>query len=320
MSLPRQVQAELDAADAIMQGLQPAADTQVTEPAPEPEPEPEPQPEPHMVEAAPPPEKQKTDDEETWERRYKTLQGMFNAETLRSKTAIGELEAKLDAALRKVADAKVEAPKAKAQSLVTDKDVENYGDDLVDLIKRQSTEVARSELGSKLSLLEEENAQLRERMDKVAQLQGDSARDKYFSNLGQLVPDFETLNVDQGFMGWLAEMDSISGVPRQDHLNHAFNSFDVNRTAALFNSYKELAGVTPPTKQVPRELQRQVSPGTSKASTSTTPIGRNKVWSMAEIEGHYREVTRGTYKGNEAEAARIEAEIDLATQEGRLRP
>jgi hypothetical protein len=198
--------------------------------------------------------------------------------------------------------------------LVTDKDVEDFGGDLVDLIGRKAADVVNAEM----SRLRAENAQLREEVGSVSEQQGEARRDVYFSNLERLVPDYRELNVDPDFLEWLAEVDTMSGQPRQNFLNNAFESYDVDRTAVLFDAFKELTAAAAKPKVVPKELQRQVAPGTSKASSVATTNANERIWKMSEIDRFYRDVARGTYKGNDAEQARIEAEIDQAVLEGRL--
>lgn len=314
MSLPKQVQAELEAAERIEQELQNAANPQAEPVAEEPESEPVVEPEPVLEqEPEPQPEPTKHSDDETWERRYKTLQGMFNAETARNKAEVADLKSQLKQVLSEIKESKA-APAEPQRSLVTDKDVEDFGGDLVDLIGRKAADVVNAEM----SRLKAENAQLREEMGSVTEQQGEARRDVYFSNLERLVPDYKELNVDTDFLEWLAEVDTMSGQPRQNFLNNAFESYDVDRTAVLFNSFKELIAAPAKPKVVPKELQRQVAPGTSKASSVATTNANERVWKMSEIDRFYKDVARGNYKGNDAEQARIEAEIDQAVLEGRL--
>jgi hypothetical protein len=314
MSLPKQVQAELEAAERIEQELQNAANPQPEPVAEEPEPEPVVEPEPVLEqEPEPQPEPTKHSDDETWERRYKTLQGMFNAETARNKAEVADLKSQLKQVLSEIKESKA-APTEPQRSLVTDKDVEDFGGDLVDLIGRKAADVVNAEM----SRLKAENAQLREEVGSVSEQQGEARRDVYFSNLERLVPDYKELNVDTDFLEWLAEVDTMSGQPRQNFLNNAFESYDVDRTAVLFNAFKELTAAPAKPKVVPKELQRQVAPGTSKASSVATTNANERVWKMSEIDRFYKDVARGNYKGNDVEQARIEAEIDQAVLEGRL--
>ena len=321
MSLPKQVQAQVEEAERLERELLEQAnpstpetpvEAEQTEEPTEEVTEGEPLTEPEVLEAEPEPVKQTED--ETWERKYKTLQGMYNADVPRLRNEVADLKSQLETAIARLDAASKKTEEAPVERLVTDKDVEDFGSDLVDLIKRQATEVAQQQIDR----LKEENAQLRQELNGVSERQGDIARQTYFADLARMVPDYEDINVDQRFLDWLSEVDPLSGHQRQEFLNNAFNTYDVARTAILFNAFKELTGSAPKPKAPPKELVRQVAPGTSKSSTQTIVNTNEKIWSMAEIDRFYKDVARGVFKGNDAEQARIEAEIDLAVQEGRL--
>ncbi len=327
MTIPKQVQAQLEEVERIdaeiLAAQQPPADVPPeveTPPAPEPpkdtpavESDVPPAPAP---EAATIPEAPKVG-EDTWERRFKSLKGKYDAEVPRLTTELKDLRRDL-AALTEATKAKPPEP---TKPLVNEKDVENFGSDLLDVIDRKAREVAATMVGTEMAELKAENQTLREQVDGVSERQGSSDRRTYFAELGHQVPDWETINVDEGFIEWLSEVDPLSGRPRQDYLGTAFANHDVPRTAALFNTYKQLtAPPASPAKVTPPDLERQVAPGTSKASASSPPNpAAEKVWSMSEIDTFYRAVSKGEYRDNPTEAARIETEIDLAVASGRLR-
>ena len=319
MSLPKQAQEQLEEIERWEQEMAAANSPDQTSETEEQQGQQPVEQEAQPLEQAPPTDLKQPDDE-VWERKYKTLQGMFNAEVPRLKSEVTDLKNQLSAAIARLDLASSEKPESKptkSQRLVTDKDVEDFGGDLVDLIKRQATEVAQSTLSDQISRLEAENTDLRSQVTGVSERQGESARRDYFAQLERLVPDYEAVNVDQGFMDWLSEVDLLSGRQRQEYLNDAFNSFDPVRTANLFSTYKDT--VSSPTQSKPnKNLERQVAPGTSKASAANANSGNDKIWSMRDIEVFYRDVAKGVYRGNDAEQARIEAEIDLAVQQGRL--
>ena len=323
MELPDQVRRQAEAAAEFDKQME----AQAQPPAEEPEAEPTQdntdgiQPvaeEPQVLDAQPDPVA-----EQTWEARYKTLRGMFDAEVPQLHARVKELEGKLDDALTRLNDAaqpaKAKEPKA---PLVTDKDVETFGSDLIDLIKRQAEEIAAErdvEWEAKLAKAEAENARLQEQVGRVAETQGVTNRRTYFAELSKLVPDYEVLNVDDGFITWLAEVDPLSGLPRQAYMNNAFEAMDVTRTANLFLTYKQMVTPPAPEPEPRRELERQVAPGSSKSDVAPQPASNTRVWTTAEVDQFYRALSRGDYRGREQEAAQIEQQIDLAVAEGRLR-
>lgn len=321
--LPKAVQDLAEEADRISAQLQ-------GDPPSEPDPQEQQAPAAESTQApvepvVPPAAEQPKADDESWQKRYLTLQGMFNAEVPRLNTQVKELQSQLQQAIASLEAAKT-AQTAQAdtpaQKLVTEKDVEAFGGELIDLMRRQAAEVFASEKASmqaEIASLRSENVNLTKQLGGVAEKQGVNDRRAYFSELKKLVPDYEAVNVDAGFMSWLAEADPLSGVPRQAYLNNAWETFDVERTAKLFTAWKEMTGrVAQPQRQAQQELQRQVQPGASRTSVTPAANPADKVWSAREIEAYYTAVAKGQYSGRKEEAAKIEAEIDAAVASGRV--
>lgn len=308
--LPPQVQAQADEVERIEQEM--AAEVAVPQDPPTPVPEPTPEP------PAPAPPEPKPEDD-VWRNRYLTLKGMFDAEVPRLQSENKELKASLTDLNAKV-DALSKAPPEPRSRLVTEKDTEAFGEDLVDLAKRVATEVVEereAKLKDEIERLSKENGELKTQFTGVTEKQEDRDRVTYFAELKRLVPNYETLNTDEGFVSWLAEVDALSNLPRQVFLNDAYQKMDVSRTATLFNTYTKSAEPAPPL--VDPELSRQVAPGTSKSTTTPTDDPALRIFSTADVEVFYRDVSKGAYRGRDAERVRLEAEIEAAAATGRVR-
>ena len=328
MSLPKQVQMQLEEAERLQAEISGEPVVEAADGTQPPQTEPDESGQPAVDPATPvqqdsgqTPEPPKADEEQTWHNRFKTLQGKYNAEVPRLSTDVRDLKGQLTAALAKLDSFTTAKPAAPQTKLVTDKDVEVFGSDLIDVIDRKAREVAQTMVDSQVESLNSENQKLREQLGGVTDRQASSDQRGYFSELAQAVPDWEAVNVDDGFLEWLAEVDTLSGMPRQEYLNRAFQSLDTKRTVALFDAYKQRMGnpVQAAAAVDPKsQLQRQVAPGTSKASAAAPGSG-TKIWTMLEVDQFYRSITQGNYRDNEPERVRIEAEIDQAVAEGRLR-
>lgn len=322
-NIPKQVQDAADEAERLEKTLQPAAAETPEPPSGDAAPsvaQPPAQPAP-VVEAARP--------EEDWRQKYLSLQGMFNAEVPRLNAQLREQGAQL-AQLQAAAQAPPQAPPvapAPKPKLVTDKDVEVFGGDLIDLIKRQSGDVVSAErerLTGDIKTLQAENAELKKQLGGVVESQGVTRRQAYLNDLAREVPDWETLNVDPGLLKWMAEVDPLSGLQRQAYLNNAWEQYDVRRTVNLFKTFKELGQPAPaaqaPAQSAQAELARQVAPGTQRGSAP--PVGEggsDRIWTQAQIERFYTDVTKGVYATKQKELQRIETEIDQAVASGRVR-
>jgi len=312
-----------DEHDAEVAG-NPPAQAAAEPPAPAPEPAPPAQ----APDLTPPP----PGDDGDWQQKYQTLKGKFDSEVPRLSGELRETRGQLNEVLNRLDQMQPPQPQAQPAPeapLVTDEDIENFGPELADFIRRQATVVASGMTAG----LREENATLRQQVEQVGATTGQVQVDRYLTRLRELVPDYETINVDQGFLNWLGEMDPMAGVPRQAFLNTAFEARDPDRTATLFNSYKEQAGITPrqpaptpPAPQpqpgngaVPAGLETQISPGSGSGGGVPQGGTADQIWTAADIRNFTNDILRGTYKGREGEQQAIQNAIDDAIASGRVR-
>jgi hypothetical protein len=313
-----------DEHDATVAG-QPPAQAAAEPPAPAPEPAPPPQ----APEPAPP------EGDAEWQQKYLTLKGKYDSEMPRLSGELRETRGQLNEVLTRLdqmqAQPQPQPQPAPAAEAISPEDIENFGPELVDLIRRQATVVADSMTAG----LREENATLRQQVEQVGASTGQVQVDRYLSRLKELVPDYETINVDQGFLNWLGEVDPMAGVPRQAFLNTAFEARDPDRTAKLFSAYKEQAGITsrppaPPAPQpaptpnggngnIPPGLESQISPNAGSGGSAPPSGDPNQIWTAADIRNFTNDILRGTYKGREGEQAAIQNAIDDAILNGRVR-
>ena len=319
MALPRVIQDQIDQADALVAQMngQTVPNTE-TDPKPDPDPDvnPEPQPQPISQETDPKPAPVP---EETWERKYLTLKGMYDAEVPRLHSQMRELNQQVQTLIAEAATAKAQQPKQEpvsAKPLITEQDKEAFGSDLLDLIDRATEQKLAGSRDLEAQLRAEIN-ELKGKLGNVTERQVVSDKDRYEAALSAQVPDWEAMNVDQGFLAWLAEVDPVYGMPRQYALTNAYESLDANRTATIFKQYKAtLAPASRP--QANRELQRQVAPTRSHTSPApTTSVADKRVYSTADIDTFYSDWRRGMVDENEA--VQIERDIHAAINEGRIR-
>ena len=185
----------------------------------------------------------------------------------------------------------------------------------MDLIDR-ATEAKIAGFRDREAQLQAEIAELKGKMGRVDETVGVSSKELFLDRLAKQVPDWEVLNVDQGFLTWLAEVDPVYGLPRQAALNSAYEALDASRTAAIFKQYKTMTA--PQTQQNKPNLQSQVAPTRSRTSPApATSAGDKRTFTQGDIAQFYDEWRRGLI--DEAEAVRIEQEIAAASVEGRIR-
>lgn len=322
MAVPKQVADQIEAArQAQEQFSSGASDTdqapQVEEPSPNP--------------PAPAP----ADSGNEWQHKYKTLQGMFNAQVGKLQQELRETREEMQRL--QVAPAPQPAPAAPPpqapvnERYVTDKDEQEFGADTIDLIRRAAREEFSGQLTTERNRVANLEAALRTlqtdvipKVEKVASTQQVTVEQSFWRDLSNVVPDWQAINDDPSFHQWLLEVDPLTGASRQNYLETAHSKFDVARVAQFFTVWKAAAGpapavpaVTVQTKPpVASELERQISPGRGRGGDP--PSQEKKTYSRADIAKFYDDVRLNRYSGREQEKAQLERDIFLATQEGRV--
>jgi hypothetical protein len=271
------------------------------------------------------------DDEETWERRYKSLHGRYNkqettikqmGEEIRSlQQVISTLSVGPAAESAPGASPKTEAP---IEDPLTPDEINEYGEDLLRVVAKK----ARAEVEPLLRSRDEEIARLKRQLEGVNGFVQGSAKERLQAQLDERLPQWRELNTNQDFLNWLALPDPYSGGIRHDMLKAAYSQGNANRVLAFFNGFLAEEAVVAPAKGeqnqqgqvVPKvPLSSLAAPGRAKAAASDTRPAEKPVISRADIAKFYLDVSSGRYRNREADKAKFEAMIFEATREGRIR-
>jgi hypothetical protein len=317
MALPRQVEAQLRELEALekqlAEGQNPApADPEPTQAEP-PQDQQTQQAEPKPVEPTPTPTEPVVA-EEKWEQKYKTLKGMYDAEVPRLHADLRDLKAQVDS-LRKASETKpVEPAKPKAvEKLVTDADVEAFGQDLIEVQRKVAREVA-SEFRGELDAMRAENEKLREQLTSTGTQVSEAS---FEQRLYRMVPDFEAVNADPKWIAWLNEVDPLLRAPRSSVAQQAFNRGDAEGVAHYVAMFKQTIAPVEQKADKTEELERQLQPNRG-ATSAPTASPKGKVYTNADIEKMFRKAADLGTKGQSDAAKKLEAEIDAAFMEGRV--
>jgi hypothetical protein len=221
------------------------------------------------------------------------------------------------------------------QSLISEQEMQDYGPEFVDLVRRAATEIAQP--------LQEEIQQLRGQLGHVQTETSNAFLTRMHATIGGLVPNWQELNRDPNFIAWVSLPDIYSGVMRQELMQSAWNSGDANRVAAFFRAFlNEVAAVDPragqraPQPSTPTapagmpaavpgvalgtrlSLDQLATPG--RAQSSAQMPADKPVYTAQDITRFYTEVAAGKWRTREADRAAIDADIIAAQREGRIIP
>lgn len=238
-----------------------------------------------------------------WEQRYRSLDGMIQARDRQ----IEQLH-QLIAAMQQAPKAEQpETPKGK-QKLVTEKDEEAFGADLVDLARR----AAREEQGAYVEQLEARIEQLTQRLQGVAQTTAETVQDRFEAQLTAAVPEWRKIDADPTFIAWLQQSPT-----RNKLFAEAARTQAVDDVAYFFKEYAERHAQ--PATQAPAvdpRLEKQIAPGKPKTvqPPSRSPSDK-KQWTRTEIADFF---ANGKKRYSAEDFARMERDAFSAQREGRV--
>lgn len=291
-----------------------------------------PAPAPEAPAVPPAPAASEDDNGQTWKQRYHSMEGRFK----QAMTTINGMQTQMrdmgDELLRMQEFVKNSAgvtvtPQGQpTPKLVTDRDRETYGDELLDTVQRAALEAVQP----KLTALEQENQNLKRTVAQTRQ--GDLYR-----TLDQQVPNWRAINKSDRFKAWLSLTDLLSGSVRGRLLDAAFKAADAPRVVAFFQGFVNDEAATGSTEFAPRAdaqppapapaprqpalaLEALAAPGRAKPAAADTGKPADKpVFTRAQIRQFYDDVRRMVYAGRDQEKAALEAAIFAAQREGRVR-
>lgn len=250
--------------------------------------------------------------EDTWQQKYKTLKGMYDAEVPRLHAQVKELSAQMSRLQSAPEKAPAKEP-AKPTKLITDADVQTFGEDLIEVQRKVAREVAM-EFRAEIDELKADNEKLREQLNTT----GSQVLESTFEQrLHRMVPDFDAINVDPKWVEWLNEYDPILRGPRKTVAQEAFNRGDAEAVADYVKMFRQTIAPVEPPKSKTEELERQIQP--RRAATGTgQPVPKGKTYTSKEVERLFRQAADLGARGKLDEARKLEAEIDAAYMDGRV--
>ena len=176
------------------------------------------------------------------------------------------------------------------RSYLTQKDVANFGHELLNVAQR----AAMHALEPELQRIDRQNAML------GRQLAVERQRGLYAA-LDRESPGWREVDSDPSWVGWLHGLHALSGLPRQRHLDNAVMRGDAHRVVALFRDFLATRGQRAP-------QPRQERPTMASGAIYTRP----------QIAALYAAHRKGAYAGREAEWNALEADFVRAAREGRI--
>lgn len=350
-ALPKAVQKQIAEANAVAEQLQKEREDKlklVEQPPEAPPAEPAPAAgAAENVDETPPAEGKEAPQPEAWEQKYRVLQGKYNAEVPRLQRQLNDLMGRFEQTTQQLTatqnmlaslhqqraapSAGQAAAPAGQSKLVKDEEIRDYGPDLIDVMRRVAREEVAPVVDQTIQPVKQQLEQVNRQASQVADRTLQTEQEKLFATLDKEIPDWRTVNRDEGFLAWLGQPDPYSGEQRGVLLKRAYERLDIPRVLTFFRGYRnENAVVTPPAAAPApateaaagpqQKLENLVAPGTPKAGSTGAPSTAGKrIWTQAEIKKFYSDCAAGRYARMKDRRDEIERDIFAAQLEGRIR-
>jgi len=267
--------------------------------------------------------------EEVLAQKYRTLQGMYNAEVPRlhsqNRDLVGRVQQLEQLLATMSAQSTPAQPQVTQQPFITQKDIDEYGEsiDVMRKVSREEVSNLQQKIASLETYLQQVQTSVVPQVQAVAQRQAMSAEQQFWSELHTNVPNWREVNDNPGFQSWLLDIDPLTNISRQTYLEDAQRNLDASRVATFFKTWLTATGqvsnAQSVSKNVSSELEKQVAPGRSRSAGSATAAGtEGRTYSPDDIKAFFNDVRQGKYRGRETERARIERDIFAAQAQGRI--
>jgi hypothetical protein len=267
------------------------------------------------------------DQENTFEQRYRTLQGKYNAEIPALNAHVQELSHRLAqtqqllSTIQAAPQPEMSRPQSQPISSLTEEERSEYGDS-IDVMRKVSSDLLapyQRRIDELTQTIQQMQGHVLPRVEQVAKRQAESAEGAFWSALASAVPNWQDVNNDPDFHSWLLETDPLTGMTRQTYLEDAQSKLDAPRVASFFTSWLSHPSNTAQTIKPLKasELEQQVAPGRSRSTPAPQGM-QKKTYTQRDIADFYRRVSQGAFKGREAERGAIESDIFAAQAEGRI--
>lgn len=272
--LPKAIEAAAQVADEVQKGLN-TTESQVTAEADATE----------VQEVQVETQVQKAQTTDPWEQKYKILQGKYSAEVPR----LAQEKRQMAEQLKQVTSRLEELERAaNHKPLVSDQDVQEYGEGLIEVIRK----AAREEISAKDSEIEA----LKRKLSMVEDVTIQKTTDDFWKDLKRQVPDWEQINTQEAWLDWLGGMDDFAGRVRQDMLDEAQSARNADRVAKFFNAYKQQKGISQ--KKLAAELEQQVVPDSGAPSVAPSS---SKLLSIEDVRRANIQALKGKITAAELE-------------------
>lgn len=268
----------------------------------------------------------KSEDDQSWEHRYKSMKGRYDRANDQLRTLseqVASLQNVIATMQATTVNPQITDAVTQVERLITPEEESDYGSEFLSVVGKK----AKEEILPLIKKYETKIAQLEGQLQGVGGKIAQDARQQMLNQLDEKVPNWRDINRNETFLQWLQLPDLYSGAIRHELLKAAYERNDTPRVAAFFTGFlAEEAAVDPVAGGMSRSeapakpsLEQFAAPGRAKSAAATNAPTEKPIFTRAQITKFYADAAAGKYRGRDAERDRLEAQIFSAERDGRIR-
>lgn len=256
---------------------------------------------------------------DTWEARYHTLLGKYEAEVPYLTRQLEEVNKRMIDQMHMISDLNQRLSQGVPQQASQPQTPPQVPEG-VQFVQSEFPEVAQyvehrfGEVEKKIDqLINSRVGDLSKQVEGVQASTQESMWNRFLSDMGTNVPDWETVNNQPGFKQWLETPDGL-GRTLMPTLQNAWARMDVGTATKIFNAFKSATA-----QPSSRDKGAFTPPPTSQqGSIADSQVDEVQPVEAKFIDKFYDDWRRGAYKSRPEEAQRIENMINRAVAAGRV--
>lgn len=259
----------------------------------------------------------KTETAEYWEHRFKTSQGIFEADRKKLKDKLTKQEEDTDLLRSQVRDLQKaqreqKVTTANASDFLTPDELENYSEDTINLVIKVAQKMAAQQATHVKEDIEDRFVNVEKKVKESEEELLARQQDLFWDSINVNVPDWKAINESQGFLTWITKPDPITGITPDQMIAKAQDALDHKRVIAIFKAYKG----SNPSSTVPTRQESRVAPEPVGGSSRASSTPNTSYPTVEEIRQFSRDVLNGRYKNRQLEKEAMDKRIRAAISAG----
>lgn len=206
--------------------------------------------------------------------------------------------------------------KKEIKRLITDNDKEEYGEEMIDLMKRAAKEVYEETYSKKEVELSSKIKDVDSKVENIYNQKESERYNNFIKELNRDIPDLQEINKNPDFKEWVNQVDPRTGKKIKQLVEDAIIAFDKARVEFIIGEFKKTQEPKKDTNSKKQELENHIQPSKSKTNTVNTKEKTARRVTRAEIKQFYLDKQKGKYTAKQSEA--MEKIIEDAVASGNV--